>query len=179
MAPWSIADVVNKGVMELLCVVHGMPLPNVNSGGPNTLACNIQGRLCRLCGTSVARHCPVVVSMAHAELTDMSHKANVAAFHSMETGLHPLQIGLLPFSCATSVLECLCGTASVQGPHMAYALAWGWYESDRPALVPSELVHTTDDDMWISEVMLLCERTLRNFAVIGYMLCNWNMAPCA
>ena len=93
--------------------------------------------------------------------------------NSVMAGLHFLQVHLLPFSCATSVLECLCGQSCAPGPHKAYALAWGCYDQGHMALVPSEVVLDTKD-MMVSEVLLLCEKTLRNYANIAYRLCIWT-----
>ena len=174
--PWSIADAVNGNMMELMCAAHGMPMPNQNSRGPNTIACSIQDRLCRLCSASVARHIPVIVRMAHAELATMAHRAIRESSRSVICGLHPLQIGLLPFSCATSVLECLCGKPYVEGPHRAFALAWSSYDPSQIAVVPSELV-LESNDLMISDMLLLFEKTLRNYAAIGSRLCTWTNEP--
>ena len=111
--------------------------------------------------------------MAHAELAMLAESAGSSSSNSMLAGMHFLQVHRLPLSCATSVLECLCGKPSVQGPHKAYALAWGWYDQSHMALVPSEVV-LEPKDMMVSEVLLLCEKTLRNYANIAYRLCIWT-----
>ena len=168
----SIASAVNTGMVELLCVAHGMSWP-LTICGPNTIARSIHERLCRLCSKSVTSHCPTVVRMAHEELAMLASDAKSYSSNSVMAGLHFLQVHLLPFSCATSVLECLCGQSCAPGPHKAYALAWGCYDQGHMALVPSEVVLDTKD-MMVSEVLLLCEKTVRNYANIAHRLCIWT-----